>query len=370
MSERILVIRLGALGDLVLCFEAFQAIRNAHPKAEIALLTMPAFAGFARQMPWFDRVLTDPRAPRWRLDAWGRLVRDVRAFAPTRVYDLQGKSRQTMLFYLLGGPFFGPEWSGAAPGCSHPRLWPPKPGMHFTDFIAAQLERAGIGLKHPPLEGGPKSHSDFGEGSEETPSPAKTEDLLAQARVFASSPSRGEGQLFQIVDTLNLSWLDAPLDAFELPAKYALLIPGCAPGREYKRWPPEKYAALAGHLREKGIASVAIGTAADQAAISEITALAPHVMNLCGETSLAQVAALARGAEIVIGNDTGPTHLAAAVGARTLALMSDKVDPLWSAPKGPNATWLQGKPLEAVSAGEVLNELGLSTLRTGDSQLG
>ncbi|NTU77368.1 MAG: glycosyltransferase family 9 protein, partial [Alphaproteobacteria bacterium] len=42
MSERILIIRLGALGDLVLCFQAFQSIRNAHPKAEIALLTMPA----------------------------------------------------------------------------------------------------------------------------------------------------------------------------------------------------------------------------------------------------------------------------------------------------------------------------------------
>ncbi len=304
MTERILVIRLGALGDLVLCFAAFQAIRNAHTKAEIALLTMPAFEGFAKKMPWFDRVIVDPRAPKWRADAWWRLARSTRRFKPTRVYDLQGKTRQTILYFLLGGPF-GREWSGAAPYCSHPRLWPPVSGSHFTGFIKAQLERAGITLP----------------------------------------------------ETIDVSWLDGPLDAFQLPEKFALLIPGCAPNRLYKRWPAEKYAELANKLQEKGIGSAAIGTNADGYAIREIVSFAPHVIDLCGQTSLGQVAALARKAACVIGNDTGPTHLAAAVGGRTVALMSDKVDPLWSSPKGPRVTWLQGKPLSELSVDTVLNAL-------------
>lgn len=306
MSERILVIRLGALGDIVLCFAAFQAIRKAHSEAEIALLTMPAFASFAQSMPWFDKVLVDPRAPRWRLDAWYGLARRVKRFSPTRVYDLQGKSRQDVLYRLLGGAKRGPEWSGAANGCSHPRFWPPEPGMHFVDFVAAQLGRAGV----------------YVDGAADT------------------------------------SWCDAPVGAFALPERYALLIPGCAPGRLYKRWPAARYAELALRLAEKGIGSVAIGTEADGAAVREIARRAPGLIDLCGRTSLAQVAALARRAECVVGNDTGPTHLAAAVGGRVVALMSDKVDPVWSAPKGPKASWVQGKPLVELGVGEVLREVG------------
>jgi ADP-heptose:LPS heptosyltransferase len=304
MKERILVIRLGALGDLVLCFAAFQTIRKAHPGAEIALLTMPAFQGFARQMPWFDTVLTDLRSPRYRIDIWWQLWRSIRRFRPTRVYDLQGKSRQDVLYFLLGGPL-GPEWSGAAPFCSHPRLWPPQPGMHFVDFLAAQLERARINV--------------------------------------------GGG--------VDLSWLDGAVEGLGLPERYALIIPGCAPERLYKRWPAEKYAELAMRLKEKGLGCVAIGTVSDGYAISEIAARAPHVIDLCGKTSLGQVAALARRAACVVGNDTGPTHLAAAVGGRTVALMSDKVDPVWSAPRGPHAVWLQGKPLGELGVAEVLDEL-------------
>ncbi len=338
MTERILVIRLGALGDLVLCFAAFQAIRNAHPNAEIALLTMPAFVDFAKQMPWFDHVIVDPRAPKWRVDAWWRLVRDIRRFNPTRAYDLQGKSRQDILFFLLGGPL-AREWSGAAPFCSHPRLWPPVSGSHFTDFVKAQLERTGIPPDVIPAYAGIQRSTSAGQESH-------------ASHGHATLDSRFRGN-----DAVDLSWLDGPLDTFDLPEKFALLIPGCAANRLYKRWPAKKYAELANNLQEKGIGSVAIGTNADGYAIREIVSSAPRVIDLCGKTSLGQVAALARKAVRVIGNDTGPTHLAAAVGGRTVALMSEKVDPLWSSPKGPSATWLQGKPLADLSVEAVLNAL-------------
>ncbi|MDP9128114.1 MAG: ADP-heptose--LPS heptosyltransferase [Pseudomonadota bacterium] len=251
-SERILVIRLGALGDLVLCFQAFHEIRLAHPGAEIALLTMPAFAGFASLMPWFDVVMTDERAPAWRLDRWYDLAKRVRDFGPRQVYDLQGKFRQSALFGLIGGPW-GPDWSGAAPRCSHPRLWPPQEGMHFTEFLSAQLRRAHVPPAAPP----------------------------------------------------SLAWLDAPLTGFPLSKRYALLIPGCAPGRDYKRWPAKFYAGLANGLRKKGIDTIALGTGADGEAIEAIRETAPYVLDFSNKTTLPQVAALARRAVAVIGNDTG-----------------------------------------------------------------
>lgn len=302
--EKILVIRLGALGDLVLCFQAFAAIREAHPGAEIALLTMPAFSGFGLKMPWFDKIITDSRPSIHEPREWLSLVRSIRKFNPDRVYDLQGKLRQTILYALLGGPL-KTEWSGAAPFCSHPRFWPPAKGMHFTDFITAQLKNAGI---HP-------------------------------------------------LANIDLSWLDAPVDDFNLPSSYAVFIPGCAPTRTYKRWPPARYAELAVLLWQRGIDSIAIGTSSDAAAIEEIKSLAPHVRDLSGKTSLAEVATMARRSACVIGNDTGPTHLAAAVGANTLTLMSEFVNPEWSAPRGPRARYKCGHPLSELKTEEVMDAL-------------
>jgi ADP-heptose:LPS heptosyltransferase len=299
--ERILVIRLGALGDIVSCFQSFHEIRLAHPGAEIAFLTTPAFVAFARRMPWFDRVIVDPRPSAWHPDQWRQLLKDVRSFAPTRVYDLQGKLRQTMLYMLLGGPL-GPEWSGRAPLCSHPRFDPPQPGMHYTEFLARQMRLAGVKEQKPA----------------------------------------------------DLSWLDGPIDEFALPERFVVLVPGCSPHREYKRWPPKSFAALAQKLAARGLGAVAVGTLHDVAAVSAIHALAPDVMDLSGRTDLFRLAGLLRKAEGCLGNDTGPTHIAAALGTPTLTLISDRIDAEWVHPRGVCAGWLQGKPLEALGVDEVL----------------
>ncbi len=55
----------------------------------------------------------------------------------------------------------------------------------------------------------------------------------------------------------------------------------------------------------------------------------------------------------VVGNDTGPTHIAAAVGASTLTLFTDSVNPTWSRPRGPRTAFLQGKPLADLPVAEV-----------------
>ncbi len=308
MSERILVIKLGALGDLILCMGAFASIRAAYPKAKIALVTTKAFAAFGEEMPWFNEVIIDPRAKAKNLRTWMRFLEKIDAFHPTHVFDFQGKPRQTALYYLLGGPLNKKlKWSGAAPGCTWPRPWPPKAGTHYTDLLAAQLDVARIPFEKDP----------------------------------------------------DLSWLDDPLKDFVLPERFALLIPGCAASRPYKRWPPLQYASLARHFSGDKVASLIVGTEQDRESIKSIRALAPEVVDLCGKTNLKQLAALARRAEIVVGNDTGPTHLAAAVGAKTVALMSDKVDPAWSAPKGPKTTWLQGHPLAALDVAEVGKATGI-----------
>ncbi|MDR3425766.1 MAG: glycosyltransferase family 9 protein [Alphaproteobacteria bacterium] len=300
-KQHILVIRLGALGDLVLCFRAFHEIRLAHPNAEIALLVRPAFADFARAMPWFDRVLIDTHPTFAQPAAWLRLRKEIKTFAPDRVYDLQGKRRQTILYALLGGPC-GVEWSGAAPLCKFPRPWPPANGMSFQDFLAAQLRAAGAAESSPP----------------------------------------------------DLTWLDAPVENFALPERYAVLIAGCSSGAPHKRWPPEKYAEAAKRLQKKDLACVAIGTKADADALAAIQAQAPFVIDLSNQTNLFELAGILRRATGVIGNDTGPLHMAAAVGTPTLALFSASSDPVWSKPPGEKVAVMQSPILADLSADKVV----------------
>lgn len=304
--DNILVIRYGALGDMIYCFQSFHEIRLAHPHAHITLLTAPAFVGFAKRMPWFDEVMADPHPSKHRIDQWWRLGRDLRALRPTRVYELHGKLRQSILFWLMGGVFaqmFGKlEWSGAARFASHPRLWPPQPNTHFRDFLASQLRLAGVAAQ-------------------------------------SAAP---------------LDWLNAPIDSFTLPERYAVIIPGCTAGQNYKRWPPQKYAAVVQHLVSKGLPVIAIGTKADADAIRAVKQNAPELIDLCGKSDLFQLAGILRHAACIIGNDTGPMHMGAALGAPTLALLSGSTDPVWSAPPVANAQWLKHQPIADLPLDKVL----------------
>lgn len=109
--------------------------------------------------------------------------------------------------------------------------------------------------------------------------------------------------------------------AGSLPKRYAVLIPGCSPTNPEKRWPAENYRALALWLGERGMTSVVIGTKAEAKEIETICRDNPHAVDFMGKSQLVDIPDLARGAEIVIGNDTGPTHMCRLAGARTLLLL-------------------------------------------------
>lgn len=291
---RILVIRLGALGDFVLSFGPFAAIRAHHPGARITLLTTPPFAELARRSPWFDEVRTEGR-PGWREPAallrLFRLLR--RGF--DRVYDLQ-TSRRSSRYRLLVGR--GAEWSGIARGASHPHANPDRDRMHTIERQREQLEMAGIAHFPPPA----------------------------------------------------LDWLEADLSAFALPDRFGLLIPGASPLRPGKRWPAARYAELAA---ASDIPLAIIGGAAERGIAAAIRAAAPGALDLTGRTSLFEIAAIARRAAWAVGNDTGPTHLVAMAGCPTLALFGAESDPALCAPRGPAVRVLRHLPLSELPPAQV-----------------
>ena len=109
---RVLVIKLGALGDFVQAFAAFQQIRQVHAQDEVTLLTTPPYAELARASGLFDRIETDgrPKGLKATLGLFGRRG----AARYRRVYDLQTSSRSRLYFYAFLP--FAPQWSGIPAG--------------------------------------------------------------------------------------------------------------------------------------------------------------------------------------------------------------------------------------------------------------
>ena len=292
MTRRILVIKLGALGDVVQAFPAFAAIRAHHPGATIAALTTPPFAALLRRAPWFDEVHDEGR-PDWTdLPALARLTRLLATGRFDRVYDLQTSGRSSR-YRLLVGP--RAEWSGIAPGASHRQIGPGRETMHTADRLRDQLRIAGIAGMPAP----------------------------------------------------DLSWLDADLSAFALPDRFALLIPGASAHRPGKRWP--HFPALAAALP---FPPVVVGVAAETPLARDIAAADPRALDLTGRSTIPQLAALARRAAVAVGNDTGPPHRAAIAGCPTLALFGGESDPRLTAPRGPAVRVLRADPIAAILPAE------------------
>ena len=310
---RILVIKLAALGDVVLAFAAMRRIRDAHPGAQITLLTTPPYEGLARASGLFDQVETDGR-PR-RVAALLAMLRRLRRARYDLVYDLQTSSRSSGYFYALWPR--PPRWSGIAAGCALPHANPDRDRMHTLERQADQMKAAGIWDDAPTA-----------------PGTAPPPDLGFMLR--ADDPRL------------------AP-ERFGLTPPYALLIPGASPHRPEKRWPAAGYGQLAAALEREGLRVALVGGAAEAGLAEAIGAQAPGVVNLTGQTDFAQVAALAAHADLVVGNDTGPTHLAAAAGAPTLVLFSQASDPALCAPRGRRVSVLRVSRLDDLDVNTVFD---------------
>ncbi len=309
---RILVIKHGAFGDLIQALDAFQAVRRHHATAELVLMTSPPYSTLAHAIPWFDRVWLDRRPRLHEIGAWWALRKTLMAEGFDRVYDLQCSSRTARYFRMLPRGR-RPEWVGAVPGCSHPDPGLPDSASN-RQKMAAQLAVAGV----------------------PAPEPA------------------------------DLSWLTAPVDHLGLPERFALLVPGCSPRLPHKRWPAERYGLLAQRLAGRGLAAAAVGTSVDRAAIDGVRAAAPGLVDLGDRTTLFELAAVARRAAVAVGNDTGATFLASAVGTPTLMLMSSHTDPRVSAPWGPGARWLKRDDLSQLPVEDVERVLPLDAGPSAD----
>jgi ADP-heptose:LPS heptosyltransferase len=273
----VLVVKLGAFGNIILSLAAFAAIRLHHAGQRISVLTSAAYSEWLGTFPYFDQVLVDPRPARWDPARVGALRRMLMDGDFSRVYDLQTSTRSSRYFSLFP-PRQRPEWSGIAFGCSLPDRDPKRNRLHDTIRQQGQLRQAGISV-FPPAD---------------------------------------------------LSWCTGNAERFGLPPDIALLVPGSSPHRPAKRWPAARYQDLAQALRQRGLTPVVIGSAAEK----PLAAAIPAAIDLTGQTGFGDLADLSRAARFAVGNDTGPMHLIAAAGCPAVTLFSAASNPAQCAPTG------------------------------------
>ncbi|MAZ03368.1 MAG: ADP-heptose--LPS heptosyltransferase [Sneathiella sp.] len=294
------------MGDVILAQGPFQAIRAHHGDARIVLLTTRPFAAFLEKSGLFDEVWIDERPKLWQLSKLIPLIRKLRRGRFDRVYDLQTSTRTNSYFR-----FFPrrrkPEWCGIAKGSSHPHDSPMRTKIHTIERHIDQLKVAGI----------------------------------------------------ETVPPVDFSWAMTDISRFELPSRYALLVPGGSAHRPEKRWPAARFAELAVYLEGKGTTPVLVGGKAEAEAITTILDHCPAAIDLSSKTEFGDIATLGARATLAVGNDTGPLHLISAVGCKTVVLFSKASDPHMSRPRGQDVTVLREDDLTDLPLAAVVGSLGL-----------
>ncbi len=300
MQNKILVIKHGALGDIVLATGPFQAIRKHHPDAHITLLTTKPYMEMMRNSGYFDEIWVDSRPKIYNIFEFIRLIEKIRHAGFSRIYDLQTSERTGWYHKFMPSP--KPEWVGTAVGASHRHDTPERTKLHTVERQKQQLAIAGI---HEPF-------------------------------------------------TPDLSWLKASIGRFNLPKNFALIVAGGSAHRTGKRWPAHNYGIISTWLATNGVTPVLIGTHSEEIVISTIETICSDTINLLGQTSFAELAELARHARCAVGNDTGPMHIIAITGCPSLILFSQFSDPLLCAPRGKSVKIIHEQVLAKLSPEKVI----------------
>ena len=287
----ILVIKLGALGDFIQALGPMAAIRHHHKNAHLTLLTTKPFAEFAKASGYFDVIIIDTRPKFYELSKWLSLRLKLNGGHYSRVYDLQNNDRTSFYFKLFS---VKPEWVGIAKGASHRNTSPER-----TKSLAYYGHVQTLGL-------------------------AGIENVGIDA----------------------LSWVSGEETFDGLSSPYVLIVAGSAPSHPEKRWPAKHYITLCNILCDHGFQPVLIGSSGEAETLTAIHTGAPKSLNLCGKTSLFDIVALSRNAAAALGNDTGPMHLIAPTGCKTIVLFSKHTNPKRHAPLGPALSIIQSDNLE------------------------
>jgi len=275
--NRFLIVRLGALGDIVHAIPVAAALRRSFPSAKIDWLVSAKHREILDLVPVIDRRLAFQDA------SFLSAILELRSARYDVTFDLQGLIKSAVLARSSGAPRvigFSASYARERPARAlytetydpgRGGIYDPRETRHVVEINLGLLQTIGLTVARPEF---PFEHVDS-----------------AAARQVASQTG----------------------------GRYALLNPGAA--WPNKRWPPARFAAVARALRERhGLASAVLWGPGEQPLAEAIVRDAAGAAVLSPKTSIADLVALAQGAALMVSGDTGPTHIASAVGVPVVGI--------------------------------------------------
>jgi lipopolysaccharide heptosyltransferase I len=272
VNTRLLVVRLGSLGDLVHTLPAVAGLRRAFPAATIDWLVDAPHRDFLSLVPVVSSliVLKERGAA-----GWLRVRRELRAKKYDTAIDFQGLIKSAALARMSG--------ARRVVGFDRPSLREPLASLFYSEQIHVDAA-AHVVQKNMQLATGLGA---IGGGIEFPISPVTSD---AVARFLGATP-----------------------------AQYALINPGAA--WPNKRWPPDRFGEVSRLLRDlHGLAAVVLWGPGEESLAHAVVETSDGAASVAPPTGLHDLIALARGARLVVSGDTGPLHIAAALDVPAVAL--------------------------------------------------
>ena len=270
--NRILIVRLGSLGDLIHTLPAVAALRRAHPAATIDWLIDAPHRELIELVPVVSSLVVLPdRTAR----AWLQVRRQLRGREYDVAIDFQGLLKSAALARLSGARrVLGFDRASLREGTAAP---------FYTERVAGG-------------EGGHVIHKNL--------------------RLAGAAGAVSDGLEFPIASVTSIAGATI---ASASGGRYALINPGAA--WPNKRWPPDRFGAVAEHLRRRhDLTPVILWGPGEQDVAEAVLAASNETAVIAPATRLPDLIAAARGARLMVSGDTGPLHIAAAVDAPVVAL--------------------------------------------------
>ena len=307
-NERILIVRLGAIGDVIRTLPALRALRVNLPKAFIAWVVEDRAASLLLNHPDLDEVFVLPRKDWQRSPLSLGTLKQVRAFFLKLrarrfgyVLDFQGLFKSGLVSYFSGGQIrigYGRPFSKEGNRFFSTRhVFLPTENINRVEKNLLLVKSLGLTIEdHAPII-----------------------PISAQDEAVADS----------IVGT----------GLQEQPRLRVVIHPGSSPQTPYKRWDYRRYAQLADNIIRQFEAKVFFTAGKDELQLLRkiIDLMGESEWVVCDTKTLTELAAVIRKCDVYVGNDTAPMHLAAFVGTPVIALFGP-TDPTENSPfgKGPS----------------------------------
>jgi heptosyltransferase-1 len=273
-DERFLIVRLSSLGDIVFTLPMLAALRDTFCRSHIAWVVNARWKPLLAGNPDLNDIITLPNSS---ISAFFRCGRRLRENNYTCVIDGQGLYKSAMLAKLTHvkqriGYSFSFAREGAASLLYSQRVKPA--GKHVVDMNLELAAAAGA--------------------------------TIQQARFPFTIPSEAQSSVNQFLTSMKIS-------------RFAVLSPGG--GWPSKLWPPERYGELALKLWETHGLRIIINCGPGEAQIAEIVAAnAAAALPIIVQYGISETMALLLRAELVVAGDSGPLHLASALGTAVVGL--------------------------------------------------